>query len=151
MFTYNLKICEQLKSTSDKGKSNTHTANIFNRSTEYQQKYKPDSLHVYIVNHVFTINYVHIVNMNYHGGNFCVTPLWDDICLGIFEGLRIRMEFLSTVSYGLKGWTGVICFPDGGLAFVTTQTTMMIVIHMSRSDPPINPNISSKFIVSPSK
>lgn len=89
--------------------------------------------------------------MNYHGGNFCVTPLWDDICLGIFEGLRIRMEFLSTVSYGLKGWTGVICFPDGGLAFVTTQTTMMIVIHMSKSDPPINPNISSKFIVSPSK
>lgn len=151
MFTYNLKICEQLKSTSDKGKSNTHTANIFNRSTEYQQKYKPDSLHVYIVNHVFTVNHVNIVNMNYHGGNFCVTPLWDDICLGIFEGLRIRMEFLSTVSYGLKGWTGVICFPDGGLAFVTTQTTMMIVIHMSRSDPPINPNISSKFIVSPSK
>lgn len=27
---------------------------------------------------------------------------------------------------------------------------MMIVIHMSRRDPPINPNISSKFIVSPS-
>lgn len=27
---------------------------------------------------------------------------------------------------------------------------MMIVIHMSKSDPPINPNISSKFIVSPS-
>lgn len=52
-----------------------HTANIFNRSTEYQQKYKPDSLHVYIVNHVFTVNYVNIVNMNYHGGNFCVTPL----------------------------------------------------------------------------
>lgn len=43
-----------------------------------------------------------------------------------------------------------MCFPDGGLAFVTTQTTMMIVRHMSRSDPPINPSISSKFIVSPS-
>lgn len=44
----------------------------------------------------------------------------------------------------------MMCFPDGGLAFVTTQTTMMIVRHMSRSDPPINPSISSKFIVSPS-
>lgn len=43
-----------------------------------------------------------------------------------------------------------MCFPDGGLAFVTTQTTMMIVRHMSRRDPPINPSISSKFIVSPS-
>lgn len=56
--------------------------------------------------------------MNYYGGNFCVILFWDDICLGIFEGLCIWMEFLLIVLYGLKGWIGVICFLDGGLVFV---------------------------------
>lgn len=41
--------------------------------------------------------------------------------------------------------------PDGGLAFVTTQTTIIIVRHIRRSDPPMKPSRSSKFIVSPAR
>lgn len=35
MFIYNLKICEQFKSISDKDKLNMYIVNIFNRSIEY--------------------------------------------------------------------------------------------------------------------